>query len=101
MTFGTGVLLWAQYRPTSQSFWKVLVLFELTRTQISESFVVKVCLIGLIRPKDWFCVVSPGIGVFDDEEKSVVQLLDFGCFLRCGCLTSRILMLPAYFLKFT
>ena len=65
----------------SQSFWNPFVLFERMRTPINQAFVVKAFFIGLISPEDGFRIVSPRIRVFDDEEKSVVQLLDSGCFL--------------------
>ena len=51
--------------------------FEETRTGGSEAVFGRLLFIGSIRPKDWLGIVSPGIGVFDDEEKSVVQLHDF------------------------
>ena len=53
------------------------ILFEETCTEGGETVSVKAGFIGSIRPKDWFFVVSPGIRVFDDEKKSVIQLLDF------------------------
>jgi len=43
-------------------------------------------LIGLIRPKDGFRIVGPGVRVFDDEKKSVIQLLDFWVVLGCRLL---------------
>jgi len=38
----------------------------------------KADLTGSICPKYGFRIVSPGVRVFDDEKKSVIQLLDLG-----------------------
>ena len=52
------------------------------------AFFGKACLIGLIRPKDGFRIASPGIGIFDDEEKSVIDrnLLSSGEAAEVGVL---------------
>ena len=47
---------------------------------------------GSNRPEDGFRIVNPGIRVFDGEEKSVVQLLDSGCFLGCWWLFGFLLV---------
>ena len=58
-----------------------LPLFKETRTSISLAFVGKAYLIGSIGPEDGFRIVSPGIRVFDYDEKSVVQLMIGICSL--------------------
>ena len=56
------------------------------RTQISGAFTKKAYLIKSIYPKDWLRIVSPGIWIFDHQEESVIQLLDYGVVLGCGLL---------------
>lgn len=65
---------------------------------MSIAFVGKAYLIGSIGPEDGFLIVSPRIRVFDDEEKSVVELLDLGWFLRCLCLFGLLKLVAEAFL---